>query len=215
MFQLELQPTKREAPTAGSGWSSFSSLSTLPDRVFSEDLLDSLERFFGRGLRRHPVLHDVGPAGWPDMLVLHLCIGRIECPVICYGRAGQRLGRVGFPMRVGEPPRVAFDDRRHARNVAAEPGLQVLVDDRRLDQIFEEFLGHFDILRPLRDQRAKDRHRPPQACTIGYFAKIASQRLNALSIAASGVIPLLITSFIAMANTCSVLTSALAGLDTS
>ena len=54
-----------------------------------------------------------------------------------------------------------------------------------------------------------------QACTIGYFAKIASQRLNALSIAASGVIPLFITSFIAMANTCSVLTSARAGLYTS
>jgi hypothetical protein len=53
---------------------------------------------------------------------------------------------------------------------------------------------------------------PGQACSIGYLAKIASQRLNALSIAASGVTPLLMTSLIALAKTCSVLTSALAGL---
>src|SRR3984893_10832124 len=148
------QPAKSEAPTAGSGWSSFSSLSTLPHRVFGEDLFDSLERFLGRRLRRHSVLHDVGPTGWPDMLVLHLRIGRIERPVIRDRRAEQRLGRIGFPMRVGEPPRVAFDDRRHAWNVAAEPGLQVLVHDLRLDQIFEEFLRYRDILRALRDHAA-------------------------------------------------------------
>src|SRR5712671_576112 len=33
-----------------------------------------------------------------------------------------------------------------------------------------------------------------QACSIGYFAKIASARLNALSIACSGAIPLFMTS---------------------
>src|SRR5271170_4856300 len=45
---------------------------------------------------------------------------------------------------------------------------------------------------------------PPwaQLSAIGYLAKISSVRLNALSMAACGVIPFLITSFIAMANTC-------------
>ena len=46
---------------------------------------------------------------------------------------------------------------------------------------------------------------PAQACVIGYFAKIASARLNALSIACSGAIPLLITSNSATLKTCSAL----------
>jgi hypothetical protein len=53
------------------------------------------------------------------------------------------------------------------------------------------------------------------AWVIGYFAKIASARLNALSIACSGVIPLVMTSSIATLNTCSALTSAIAGLNAS
>src|SRR6516165_10489515 len=53
---------------------------------------------------------------------------------------------------------------------------------------------------------------PGQACWIGYLAKIASQRLNALSIAASGVTPFFMTSIIALAKTCSVETCARAGL---
>jgi hypothetical protein len=55
----------------------------------------------------------------------------------------------------------------------------------------------------------------PQACWIGYCAKIASVRLNALSTAASGVIPLFMTSNIATLKTCSVATWARAGLNTS
>jgi hypothetical protein len=51
-----------------------------------------------------------------------------------------------------------------------------------------------------------------QPSSIGYLAKIASVRLNALSIAACGVTPLLIVSRIARANTCSVETCARAGL---
>ena len=54
-----------------------------------------------------------------------------------------------------------------------------------------------------------------QLCTIGYFAKISSARLNALSIAASGAIPLIITSASATLKTCSALTWAIAGLKTS
>src|SRR6266404_8813923 len=53
------------------------------------------------------------------------------------------------------------------------------------------------------------------AWVIGYFTKIASARLNALSIACSGVIPLFMASSIATLNTCSALTSAIAGLNAS
>jgi hypothetical protein len=52
----------------------------------------------------------------------------------------------------------------------------------------------------------------PQACVIGYFVKIASIRLKALSIAASGAIPFFITSNSATLKTCSASTSAIAGL---
>src|SRR5215467_2658361 len=51
-----------------------------------------------------------------------------------------------------------------------------------------------------------------QPCTIWYFAKSASTRLKALSIAWAGVMPLLMTSNIATLQTCSVSTSAMAGL---
>src|SRR5262249_23318867 len=54
-----------------------------------------------------------------------------------------------------------------------------------------------------------------QVCVIGYFAKIVSARLKALSIACSGVIPLFMTSSMAMLKTCSALTSAIAGLNAS
>ncbi len=48
-------------------------------------------------------------------------------------------------------------------------------------------------------------------CVIGYFAKISSARLNALSIAASGAIPFFNTSNSATLNTCSASTSVLPG----
>jgi hypothetical protein len=51
-----------------------------------------------------------------------------------------------------------------------------------------------------------------QAWVIGYFAKISSARLKALSIAASGAVPFFITSNSAMLNTCSASTCAIAGL---
>jgi hypothetical protein len=53
-----------------------------------------------------------------------------------------------------------------------------------------------------------------QACWIRYFAKIVSTRLNALSIAGSGAMPPFMTSNMATLNTCSVHTSAIAGLNT-
>jgi hypothetical protein len=48
----------------------------------------------------------------------------------------------------------------------------------------------------------------PQACSIGYFAKISSIRLNALSAAASGVIPFWMMSIQPWLQTCSVWTCA-------
>ena len=51
-----------------------------------------------------------------------------------------------------------------------------------------------------------------QACWIGYFAKISSARLKALSIACSGAMPLFMTSNMATLNRCSAFTWAIAGL---
>src|SRR5579883_2550029 len=66
------------------------------------------------------------------------------------------------------------------------------------------------------DRGSRRRVPPPdQLCTIGYWAKISSVRLKALSTAACGVMPLRITSIPARAKTCSLLTWARAGLYTS
>ena len=51
------------------------------------------------------------------------------------------------------------------------------------------------------------------ASVIGYFATISSARLKALSTACSGVIPLFMTSSMAMLKTCSESTCAIAGLN--
>ena len=64
----------------------------------------------------------------------------------------------------------------------------------------------------LRARMLSPRLASAQACMIGYFAKISSARLKALSIAASGAIPFFITSNSAMLNTCSASTRAIAGL---
>jgi len=53
---------------------------------------------------------------------------------------------------------------------------------------------------------------PSQLATRGYFAKMATARLNALSIACSGPIPSFMTSYSAMLNAWSALNWATAGL---
>ena len=69
------------------------------------------------------------------MLVLNLGISRVEDPEFRHGRAEQTLRGVGHPVRVSrvEPPGVVLRDHRHRRQSAAEPGLQILVADLRLD----------------------------------------------------------------------------------
>src|ERR1700730_13292872 len=123
-------PTSCEAPNAGSGWSSPPPPpQSLPDRIFREDLLDPLERLFRRRLRCHPAGNDVGPGDGPDMLVLDLGIGRVGGPEGRYGRPERALLPVRPPggvFGVG-PPGVVLDDRRHRRQVPAEPRLQILV----------------------------------------------------------------------------------------
>src|SRR5580704_1579192 len=58
------------------------------------------------------------------------------------------------------------------------------------------------------DERFASQHKSrwwqelPQDCTIGYFAKISSTRLNAFSTAACGVRPPLMTSAQAIGHTC-------------
>jgi hypothetical protein len=54
--------------------------------------------------------------------------------------------------------------------------------------------------------------RSGQLCAIGYFAKISSIRLNALSAACSGAMPLFITSKQETMTTCSAPICAIAGL---
>src|SRR5262249_32530994 len=58
----------------------FRSLLALRNWILREDLFDPLESLFRRRLRCHPILHDVDPGRAPDVLVLHLSIGRIQGP---------------------------------------------------------------------------------------------------------------------------------------
>ena len=83
------------------------------------------------------------------MLVLQLGIGGVEGPERRQGGAEQTLLDVSRPVRVFVPPRVIRRDRRHARNIAAETGLQPFAVDLRLDEVFEEILRDLDVLRPL------------------------------------------------------------------
>src|SRR5207302_10325366 len=86
----------------------------LRDQVFREDLLDPLERLLCRGLRRRPVLNDLGPGHLPDMLVLDLGISWVAGPERRHGRAEQALPDVSRPVRIlrVEPPRAVLHDRR-------------------------------------------------------------------------------------------------------
>src|SRR5690242_14889235 len=69
------------------------------------------------------------------MLVLDLGISRVGGPEGRYGRAEQALPDVSRPVRFFgvEPPRVVLHDRRHRRQIAAQPRLQILVQDPRLE----------------------------------------------------------------------------------
>src|SRR6516165_5462326 len=120
-------PRNREAPTAGSECPSLSSsFSRLRDRIFVEDLPDPLERLLRGCLRRHAIF-DIDPPGAPNVLVLHLGIGRVVGPELRQGGTQQALSCVSRPMRVVEPPVIALHGGRHTRNVAAEARLQPLV----------------------------------------------------------------------------------------
>src|SRR5882762_10255720 len=67
------------------------------------------------------------------------------------------------------------------------------------------------------NRAARESDLPPfpssHASVIGYFAKISSARLKALPTACSRVIPLFMTSSMAMLKTCSESTCAYAGLN--
>ncbi len=91
------------------------------------------------------------------MLVLDLGVSRVEGPEGRHGRPERALLHVCHPVRIlgVEPPRVVLHDRRHGRQVAAEPCFQILVEDLQLDQIFEKILGYFGVFCPLRDQTAQ------------------------------------------------------------
>src|SRR6516162_8256800 len=99
--------------------------SRLFNRIFREDLFDPLEGLVGRCLRYHPVLDDIHPPLAPGMLGLDLRVGRIEQPILRQRRLQPNLRGVGFAVRIGEPPRIVLDDRRHARSAAAKRFLPI------------------------------------------------------------------------------------------
>ena len=122
--------------------------------VFRENLLNPSEGLLRRRLWRYSTCHDVDPRRAPHMFVLHLRISRIVDPEWRYCWAEQTLRDVSHPMRVFwiEPPRVVLYDRPHARNVAPKSGLQQLVIDFWLYDVFEEVLGNIDVLCPFWNQ---------------------------------------------------------------
>jgi hypothetical protein len=63
-----------------------------------------------------------------------------------FGTVGpSRTARVGGPVRVCQPSQVVFGDRRHARDMAAKPGLQISLENLRLDEVFQEVFRDFEI----------------------------------------------------------------------
>src|SRR5215472_11435829 len=128
--------------------------SRLCNRVFCEDLLDPLECLFHGRLRRQAAVNDIGPGRGPDMCVLDAGVSRVEHPEVRYRWTEQTLLGVSGPVRVCQPPRIVFGDRRHAWDIAAQPGLQIGIENLRLDQKFEEFLRYFNVLRTLRNDAA-------------------------------------------------------------
>src|SRR5690348_2187790 len=94
------------------------------------------------------------------MFVLNLGIGWVEHPKGWGARSEQGLAYVRGPMLIRgiQPPRVILRNRLHARNIAAEAGLQIHVADLRLDQVFHEVFRYCRVLCPFRDQTERIRN---------------------------------------------------------
>src|SRR5574341_1762779 len=123
-------------------------LPTLRDLVFREERLDPLEGLVDRLCRRHAVVDDIEHRYAPDMLVIDLRNGRVEDVVKRHGRVDHALFGIARTVRVrGVLPERILGERWHGRQHPAQPRLDVLADDLRLDPVFQELIGHWDVLR--------------------------------------------------------------------
>src|SRR5262249_17927994 len=103
--------------------------------VFGEDLVDPLERLVDGRLRLHALLPDRGHRQAPHVLRADLRHRQVEHVVVRHGRAEQALLDVAAQMRVLRVlPERALGERGHDRQPAAQPHLDELAQDLRLDQ---------------------------------------------------------------------------------
>src|SRR5258707_2847515 len=108
-------------------------MSHLRDWVFGEDLRNPFGRFVRRCLWRHPAADDVYPGSAPYVFASDLGIGRIVHPERRCGWSEQTLFDECLAMRIGNPPRVLFDNRTHRWQVASKSCLQILIENVGLD----------------------------------------------------------------------------------
>src|SRR5262249_38843664 len=132
-------------------------LSALCDLIFREERLDPLEGLVDRLCRRHTVVDDIEHRHAPDMLVINLRNGRVEDIVKRHGWVDHALFGIARTVRVrGILPERILGELWHGRQRPAQPRLDIAADDLRLDPVFQELLGHRDVLRSLRDQAAAE-----------------------------------------------------------
>src|SRR5262249_26860904 len=135
--------------------------SALRDLVFCEERLDPLEGLVDRLGRRHAVVDDIEHRHAPDMLGINLRNGRVEEVVKWYGRVDQALFGIAWKVRVlGVLPERILDEFWHGRQPPAQPRLDELADHLRLNPVFQELLGHCDVLRSFGDHGAADTECP-------------------------------------------------------
>src|SRR3954470_20617083 len=127
------------------------------DRIFSEYLLRSCDRLFRRFLRLHIMQDDIGPPRREHVLIAALRPGGIEDEELRNRIAEQSQLAIGLAVWVFGPPWIVLYDRYHGGYSASQSGFQVLVQNLRLDQIFQEVLRDLDILCSFGDQAAETR----------------------------------------------------------
>ena len=155
-------------------------------------------------------LVDNAPAGCSDDLSSHSHLCRCDCGRTWHRSTGN--GEEGDPRCRGRALVFAAADTAAGRATGSIPSVQGIAGgafrwSRRAYGVRRRIGACWPML-PLRVCAAC-----VHACVIGYFAKISSARLKALSIACSGVIPLFMTSSMAMLKTCSASICAIAGLN--
>ena len=155
-------------------------------------------------------LVDIAPAECSDDLSSHSHLCRCDCGRTWHRSTGN--GEEGDPRCRGLALVFPAADTAAGRATGSIPSVQGIAGgvfrwSRRAYGVRRRIRACWPML-PLRVYAAC-----VHACVIGYFAKISSARLKALSIACSGVIPLFMTSSMAMLKTCSASICAIAGLN--